>query len=67
MTERRAYWECWHFEFRDSGTRSVCRHPAYKVPTPWVLAILRGEPCGGDNAPLWAARPALPEGAADHA
>lgn len=58
MDERRPCWECLHFEFRGGGAESVCRHPAYKVPTRWVIAIQRGQPCGADNAPLWEPRPA---------
>ena len=37
-------------------SRAACTHPAYRIPTDWRAAIERGQPCGGDTAPLWEAR-----------
>lgn len=55
-THPRSCWWCAHFQERH-GTDAVCAHPAYRVPTPWKEAIQAGQPCGGENAPLWKARP----------
>lgn len=59
---QRACYACVHYQIR--GTDAYCCHPRYRVPTRWLTAIERGQPCGEDNAPLWEARPALPGGGA---
>ncbi len=52
----RACYACRHYVPRGAG--ADCTHPVYRVPTPWLQAIARGQPCGADNAPLWEPRPA---------
>lgn len=49
----RACWRCRHYRLRER--RAWCVHPAYRVATPWLEAIERGQPCGGDHAPLFEA------------
>lgn len=58
--ERRASRACcacrWFRHDARFKSGASCSHPAYRVPTDWGEAIQRGQPCGGDNAPLWDGR-----------